>query len=102
MANDFAYETGFMNGFKAGLEAAQPKWISIEESLPELDNENNTFKSTVTVLTVDQDNYIYIGYFLIYKLDDSVEFHGIELDDFCRVQPEVTHWITLPNPPKEA
>ena len=36
MANDFAYETGFVNGFKAGVESAQPKWISVEERLPEV------------------------------------------------------------------
>ena len=29
--NEFQYETGFVRGF----EAAQPKWISVEERLPE-------------------------------------------------------------------
>ena len=81
MANDFAYETGFVNGFKAGVESAQPKWISVEERLPE---ENTTVLVALKDGRVFQALYAYDGWCMWEGFTDGVIV-----------------WMPLPEPPKE-
>lgn len=97
-----AYDrTQYYEGFNAGQKAAQPKWISVEERLPEIENEGSTFKCTETVLGVDKLGYQYVGYFRVFRYDNSFEFVGCDCDAFDRGEFDVTHWIPLPEPPKE-
>ena len=83
MASDFAYETGFVTGFKAGVESAQPKWISVEERLPE---------ESVTVL-VYRDGCCGVARLLDVEPEIMWTYTGFGGDP--------THWMPLPEPPKE-
>lgn len=69
------------------LEAAQPKWISVEERLPEVD---------MGVMCVAQTAWgpeVTEGYF--WKHSQMIS----PIDEGCAVD-KVTHWMPLPEPPK--
>ena len=72
----------------AQLEAAQPKWISVEERLP---------KQYVSVLVYMPDEYprptVREGYFMPDGIWDAAHY--------LRNPDEVTHWANMPEPPKE-
>lgn len=76
---DHLYESGFMAGFKA----AYPKWISVEERVPENDDD-------VLIIT---EFGISMGYYDIYR-DYWVDYTNGDSNI-------VTHWMPLPEPPKE-
>ena len=65
------------------LESQVPKWISVEERLPE--NDNDVLIMTPTGVSIGYCN-IYCGYWADYINDE---------DD------HITHWMPLPEPPKE-
>lgn len=74
-----------INGFEQ-LEAAAPKWISVEERLPDGDD-----KVLVSYL-----GYVNIAF---YRWD-----HVFELPNTVMIDPHkgnITHWMPLPEPPKE-
>lgn len=78
--NEYRYETGFIKGF----EAAQPKWISVEDRLP---------KGGSMVIA-------HMAYFYeVLQWDAKTELwfsaHSIH------AKPYVTHWMPLPEPPNE-
>lgn len=93
----FSYRNGYStaeDAFVAGAEwadANQPApWISVEDKLPELDKE---------VIILDKGKHIDIdflmddgegGYFW-WKSDESI----------CCEDDEITHWMPLPELPKE-
>ena len=66
------------------LEAAQPKWISVEERLPE---------NCVEVLLYYKKGYMSMGYWD----DDLCEWDG--MTDEKIVRPD--YWMSLPEEPKE-
>lgn len=69
------------------LEAKTPKWISVEESLPEnLDN----------VLICDGGGGIVVGH---YDEDDGRFWKRVNGNTFHSV--DATHWMSLPELPKE-
>lgn len=82
-----AYE----DGYKAGKEDAVPKWISVEERLPEIN---------VSVLAIAKFKECG-GYRFEISSWSGVTNHGVphfwEFGDAM----EVTHWMPLPEPPKE-
>jgi len=67
------------------LEAAQPKWISVEERLPEPEKD---------VLVLYRGKYRCIGY---YSEDCGLWI----INDAPTYDETVTHWMPLPEPPKE-
>ena len=77
------------------------EWISVKDRLPECINaESNSHQVTDMVLATAA-GYILFGYFDIYKYNGTWEFVSVDTDlDFDRCVT-VTHWMPLPEPPKE-
>ena len=77
-------EVAFNNGYEKGFSDAKPKWISVEERLPEKD---------VKVLT-----YGVYGFSVNYRDRFSGKWRGVN------GRPQwITHWMPLPpcpEPPK--
>lgn len=79
----------FDDGYQAGLEAAAPKWTSVEERLPEEDG--------MSVLCAVKDLWgtcVCEGYYS----EISNRVWPVE-EDFAL--GEVTHWMPMPKPPEE-
>lgn len=83
-AADAGWEYNF---YKDALQAmaAQPKWISVKEKLPE--NDYNYL-----VFTSDRNDAVIATY---YGDGEWLEY------DSTNLIPLVTHWMPLPEPPKE-
>ena len=91
----------FEDGYQAGIEAAQPKWISVEERLPE---------PNTTVLLIAhgwESQLVYIGKLekvesekswltgLVSKASEWMVYGFSYLKE-----PIVTHWMPLPSMPE--
>lgn len=77
----------FDDGYQAGLEAAAPKWISVEERLPEAFHSVLIHMPNEAPLPTVHEGYI--GSDGVWR---SV-WYLHELED-------VTHWMPLPMPPE--
>lgn len=77
------------------------EWISVKDRLPDCINaESNSHQVTDMVLATS-GGYIMFGYFDIYKYNGTWEFVSVDTDmDFDRCVT-VTHWMLLPEVPKE-
>lgn len=83
------------------LEAAAPKWISVDEQLPEPN------KDVLLIAHGWKSRTIYIG--RLRRIEASMGFFGIEskASDWTiwgwsyLVTPTVLYWMPLPEPPKE-
>lgn len=71
----------------AELEAQSPKWISVEERLPQ---------DLAEVLICDDKGRMVVGH---YDEDDGHFWKRVNADTFHSVN--ATHWIPMPEPPKE-
>lgn len=70
------------------LEAQQPKWISVEERLPE---------HRQHVYACAKDKFRFEGIYI-----DPVGFERYEIGEgWVNENRNVTHWMPLPQPPKE-
>lgn len=72
----------FAEGYTAGVEFAQPKWISVKDKLPETDQ---------CVMFVD-DGEVAFRIVRGWALPELIEQHEIH---------RITHWMPLPTAPKE-
>lgn len=80
------YDRGqYDKGYRDGEAAAAPRWISVADSLPGFDIER--------VLVVINGNFV-LGY---PKMDTDRYLNG----RWVRYGDNVTHWMPLPEPPKE-
>ena len=90
LATAWTYKRGYTDGF----ESAQPKWISVEKRLPEPNRK---------VLTIRMD-FSGEGRH-VYALDNIVPWTDdipfVWLKDLETWKNRVTHWMPLPEPPKE-
>lgn len=77
-----------------------PKWISVEERLPEKNSESNGTWCSDTILATAA-GYILFGYFYVYKYSGTWEFVCVDEDMDSDRCVTVTHWMPLPEPPKE-
>ena len=78
-------QEGYKQGYRAGFEAARSEWISVDERLPE---------DAIDVLVfVRNGNLSYTC--IAHTLKGRWLSRGILLD-------KVTHWMGIPDPPKEA
>ncbi len=79
----------YNRGYVQGRKDAQPKWISVEERLPE-----RGFK----VLTVNGH-----GYIIIFALWKRTEREWCWINDAGHFNHcnDITHWMQLPEPPEE-
>ncbi len=73
----------FRQAFLAGYQAAAPQWVSVKDRLPEKDT---------WVLSLEADKSMRVN-----CLASDDEWY---CDDHGFV-PTVTHWMPLPQPPKE-
>lgn len=73
------------------LLAAVPKWISVEERLPE---------AWKPVLAFDPTGYGEIGIAFIVGSLNTVVWRGVGFTNTA-YPPNVTHWMPLPEPPME-
>lgn len=72
-----------------------PEWVSVEDRLPPYEWEQNALMATQDVLAINGDGQMFVGYFKVWKYDGSYRFDdGFDHDD-------ITHWMPLPQPPKE-
>ena len=74
----------------AQLEAAQPKWISVEERLPD--------KSGEVLICVY--GHVTIAWYSVNRFETGGGMVFF-VDDHFADGNEVTHWMPLPQPPKE-
>ena len=65
------------------LEAAQPKWVSVEEKLPEFGRYLVITKKDNDVGTVNTATYNDMGWWVLANFG------------------EITHWMPIPEPPKD-
>ena len=76
------------------LEAQVPKWISVEERLPE---------GEVIALCNDPGAYCYGEYIVGYVSPyNELEGVGFRAENDYELLDGVTHWMPLPEPPEEA
>lgn len=76
----------FDDGYKAGLEAAAPKWISVEEKLPQ------AFYSVLVYIPGEAPlPTVHEGY----MTDNGRWISTVYVREF----EEVTHWMPLSEPP---
>lgn len=89
-----AYYAPLKDGFLAGYKAAQ-QWISVKDRLPEED---------VAVLIYGQilnDPPDILGVRRRYNGDQVWKHTWESENDFIYQEDDVTHWMPLPEPPKE-
>ena len=91
MLTEHDLKMAFDDGYQAGVESAQPKWISVDEGLPEPHDDGS-----VDAVLVTDDLFVHMAYFNqgIWRFCESGE---MKEPMFYMVK----HWMPLPEPPKE-
>lgn len=86
-----ATEQAFKHGYEKGYEAGKPKWIHVSERLPE---------SYKLVLGVCKNGKIFVGEYvdLGWRTLWRIKTARDSTKEITRI---VTHWMPLPEPPKE-
>ena len=84
--------------FLEGAEfALNNQWISVEDDLP-CNNPNNIhFGFTNTVLVIDDENNTFIAFMV---KDKDNKWFWDSADNFAFLH-HITHWMPIPEPPKE-
>lgn len=80
-------KTAFEDGYRAGVEAAQPKWISVEERLPDKQCE---YLVRYGFGEESASRFSGVMYFVLY--DERPHFENDGLYGL-----NVTHWMPLPS-----
>ena len=75
-----------VHGYAEELETKVPKWISVKERLPE------DYEDVVIIMRDGASSWYRVAY---------REYGGWSFGGGRRVNDEVTHWMPIPQPPKE-
>jgi hypothetical protein len=86
-----------IDAFLAGHKAGQPKWISVEDALPELHDEGRGTWFSEEVL-VTYDNKMEVSQYYVFLTKDN-EKKGYWLLEEPFYEGLVTHWMPLPTLP---
>lgn len=89
-----------LSGTIKHLREAVPSWISVQERLPETLEETRSFYHSVTVLASEKGRLM-MGYFTTSKDDGSWCFSCVDSHKIFDDWATPTHWMPLPEPPKE-
>ena len=87
-------KAAFDDGYRAGVEAATPKWISVDERLPEVSDVVLVIANGKPREHITLHNALLIA---SYWGEEGWIADGFESWD----KLAVTHWMPLPEPPKE-
>jgi hypothetical protein len=94
-----ATELAFKHGYEKGYEAGKPKWIPVTERLPE---------KRGRYLVVTQIKYVWQSEYRYFTDIAEYDPYGDGYIDGCWDIPDdwdddihVSHWMPLPEPPKE-
>ena len=98
-----AQEQAFKRGYEKGYEAGKPKWIPVSERLPEIASEHkhgrSKYTKSIRVLCVcvqkEGKTMVKEGYYERWNEYPEVWWKIPGTID------SVTHWMPLPEPPKE-
>ena len=91
-----AYGRGWTLGYDAGREESKPRWIPVTERLPEIDEKHHCSKDVLA--------YLKDGGMCFTALEENIFGQAcFECERNPAVEEEmiVTHWMPLPEPPKE-
>jgi Protein of unknown function (DUF551) len=96
LAEEYCASPYEKDAFLAGYQAAAPQWISVKDRLPELRQE----------VLVWYDNGYEVAYLQKFEPPklQYPQFNNVEMFEWCFGDFEdfdVTHWMPLPEPPKE-
>ena len=89
-----AAEEGYKRGYEKGYEDGKPKWIPVSERLPDLIpcTAGTAYSEAVIVWTSGKKAMIAVW--------DGIDF--LCAADYWEAWGEnITHWMSLPEPPKE-
>lgn len=84
------YTKGYHDGMERGIEISSPTWIPVTERLPDSDDEY--------VLCCGSKGGMFVGWAAIKTYDGSGKCTGFQNSGKGR---NFTHWMPLPEPPKE-
>ena len=93
-----ATELAFKNGYEKGYEAAKPKWIPVSERLPENDYGKH-WKERPHYLVLIKNGLMRVATYGYKEYGWWIDSHNCVLKK--EHYTEVTHWMPLPEPPKE-
>lgn len=93
-------EHAFIDGIEWADNNLKSLWISVEESLPKEDPERNDYMS-VEVLTITDKGYINLDTYDYQTQRWFIHSEFLVVDENDDSLGEVTHWLPIPELPKE-
>ena len=85
--------------YKNGYEAGKPKWIPVTERLPKNDYGKHWKERKYYLVRVNPSGLMYVAHYGYKEYDWWIDEHDCVLS--ATSFKEVTHWMPLPEPPKE-
>ena len=81
----------------------QTQWISVKDRMPEFVTTTNYEKSSDDILILIDSKHVYVGSYIFDNWSKTNDFCMRDLDGGYEVidDMEVTHWMPLPEPPKD-
>lgn len=100
---------GHQRGFLAGYQAAKPQWISVEDRLPNVEKTSRLLRRESSCVLIVSYGNVYVAHlcedwsdrkhFIFEACNCNCRAFDMEIDEWKLDQ--VTHWMSLPEAPKE-